>query len=132
MLGDDIDAALPELRAQAESRMTDAVVAGVYADGTDPVTGDATRVLITERYSGPARLRWASRDVANASEPSMPVSVQEPYLSVPFGSTRLMRGDEVTVTGSDDSAMVGMRFEVTGSPAMGQVSAHRYPLKELS
>lgn len=131
MLGHDITTALTGLRAEAESRMTDTVAAGVYADGTDRVTGDATRVLVSERYAGKARVRWGSRDVRNTSDTAQTVTVQEPYLSVPFGSPRLLKGDGVVVTDSEDPLMVGVWFTVAGSPAMGEVTAHRYPLKEI-
>ena len=141
MLGNDIDAALPGLRAEAESRMTDRVTVGRYGDGTDEPTGDPTRVLITQRYpplgdvsavAGRARIRWASGQVSNAQGPSMPVAVQEPTLSIPWGSPRLFVGDEVQCTGSSDPIMVGRRFRVQGNAQAGQTTAHRYPLQEIS
>lgn len=132
MLGDDIDAALVELRAQAESRMQDVVTAGRYEDGTDEVTGDPTRVLVTEHYAGKARIRLSTQNVSNAQGPSMPVAVQEPTLSIPWGSPRLFVGDEVQCTGSSDPIMVGRRFRVQGNAQAGQTTAHRYPLQEIS
>ena len=130
-LGSDLDAGLIELRAAAESRMTDTVSAGLYRDGTDPVTGDPTRVLVTSRYSGPGRVRYGSREVSNSTTVSMPVGVQEPYLSVPFGSARIMVGDDVQVTASADPILVGRVFRVAGHPVAGAVTAYRYPLEEL-
>ncbi|PRB02767.1 hypothetical protein CQ047_17845 [Microbacterium sp. MYb72] len=132
MIGDDIDAALPELREHAESRMTDTVAVGLYADSTDPATGDALRVLTTERYAGIGRLRWSSRDVAATPLPAQSVAVQDPYLSIPYGSPLLVKGDEVAVTASADPLMAGRRFSIDGRPAAGQVTAYRYPLKELT
>ena len=107
--------------------MTDAVQVGSFRDGVDEETGDPTWELVTERYAGKARIRWGSREVTNANAPSMPITVQEPYLSVPFG-TPLLRDSEVLVTGSDDPVLVGRRFRVQGYPVAGQVTAHRYPL----
>lgn len=130
-LGSDIDAALPRLRAEAESRMRESVQVGRFEDGVDEETGDPTWELVTERYTGSARIRWGSREVTNADAPSMPITVQEPYLSVPFGSPLLRDNDEVLVIGSEDPILVGRRFRVQGYPVAGQVTAHRYPLEEL-
>ena len=99
--------------------------------GTDPVTGDPTRTLIVERYTGIGRIRYGSREVSNSNTVSMPVGVQEPYLSVPFGSARIMVGDEVQVTASADPILVGRAFRVAGAPIAGAVTAYRYPLEEL-
>lgn len=118
-------------RARANSRMTDTVEVGKFTDGVDDATGDPIRVLQLERYSGMGRLRWGSREVTNADAPSMPVTVQEPYLSIPFGSPLLRDNDEVLVTASEDPILVGRRFRVQGYPIAGQVTAHRYPLEEL-
>lgn len=130
-LGGDIAAALPGLRAEAESRMTDAVQVGRFVDGTDPVTGDPTRVIETERYEGKARIRWGSREVSNSDAVSSPVGTQEPYLSVPFGTGRFWADDEVLVTGSSDPLLVGRQFRVQGAAIAGAVTAYRYPLTEL-
>lgn len=127
----DIAAALPVLRSEANSRMHESVQVGQFKDGVDEETGDPTWELVTERYTGPARIRWGSREVTNADAPSMPVTVQEPYLSIPFGSPLLRDNDEVLVTVSEDPILVGRRFRVQGYPIAGQVTAHRYPLEEL-
>lgn len=129
-LGSDIAAALPQLRAEAESRMFDTVLAGRFKDGTDE-NGDATRVIETERYTGKARIRWGSRAVSNSSAAGSPVASQEPYLSIPFGSARLFNDDEVECTESSDPLLVGRRFRVEGAAIAGQVTAYRYPLIEL-
>ena len=130
-LGTDLAAGLVTLRAEAESRMTDVVRAGLFKDGTDPATGDPTRVLVMERYAGKARIRWGSREVATSVAASTPIGVQEPYLSVPFGSARIPVGDEVAVESSEDPLMIGMTFRVAGNPVAGAVTAHRYPLEQL-
>lgn len=131
MLGYDIAQALPGLRAEANSRMTEVVTVGLFEDGTDETTGDPTRVLVEHRYSGPARIRWTGRGVTNANGPAMPVTVQEPVLSIPFGSPRLLDRDEVHITASTDPILVGRRIFIQGDAIAGQVTAHRYPLTEL-
>lgn len=118
-------------RAMAESRMTETVTVGLFKDGTDE-NGDATRVLVTERYSGIGRIKYPSLAVSDRQEPSQPVGVQEPYLSIPTGSPALFEGDEVHVTASTvDDLLVGMTARIAGVPQSGQTTAHRYPLKEL-
>lgn len=132
-IGYDIALALPELRAQAESRMTETVVVGLYTDTTDPVTLNPVRTLTTERYSGPGRIRYVSSVVGEPTGPGGPISEQAPVLSVPAGSAEIHDGDEVEVSASSaDSLIVGRRYQVTGVAAAGQVTANRYRLKELS
>lgn len=131
-LGNDIAAALPLLRAEANSRMSETVVVGKFTDGTDPVTLEPSRVLEQERYTGMGRIRWNSREVSNSQATGSPVAMQEPYLSVPFGTARFFTGDEVECSASPDPLLVGRRFKVSGNATAGQVSAYRYPLEELS
>lgn len=131
MLGDDVAAALPALRAEAVSRMSESVSVGVWRDGTG-ADGRPTRVLVTARYAGVGRVRWVSRDVSSVDGPGGPVSVREPVLSVPFGSPRLFEGDEVLVAGStSDPVLVGCRFTIQGGVVAGQTTAHRYLLAEV-
>lgn len=123
---------MPGMRAEALSRMTETVTVGLFRDGTDPDTLEPVRVLVDHRYTGPARIRWTGRGVTNANGPAMPVTVQEPVLSIPFGSPRLFDRDEVHITASaDDQMLVGRRLAIQGDAIAGQVSAHRYPLTEL-
>jgi len=131
-LGSDIAAALPGLRAEAESRMTEVVLVGRFTDATDPVTGDPMRVIETERYDGIGRIRWGSREVSNSQATGSPAAMQEPYLSVPFGTARFFTDDEVECVASSDPLLVGRRFKVSGGASAGQVTAYRYPLEELS
>lgn len=131
MIGADVAAALPELRAQAESRMSETVVAGWLVDGTDPNSGEPTQVVQAPAYEGPGRIRWASSTVSDAQGSGEPISVQEPVLSIPVGSPRLLDGMAVVVSASTvDGLLVGRVFTVQGSPVSGQVTAARYLLEE--
>lgn len=125
----------------ADSRMSETVLVGKFRDGTDPDTKEATRVLVEQRYpaaddtspdAGKARIRWGSREVSNSQATGSPVAMQEPYLSVPFGTARFFTDDEVECSASPDPLLVGRRFKISGAAAAGQVSAYRYPLEELS
>lgn len=135
-LGYEIAAALPGLRAQAESRMTETVTIGVYTDATAD-DGSPTREPVEVRYTGKARVRYVGRAVLNTGTSASgtfntPFTVQEPYLSIPVGSPVCYDGDEVEVTASaDDGIIVGRRFKIQGLPAAGQTTAHRYLLQEL-
>lgn len=136
-LGSDIAQALPGLRAEAESRMTETVVAGVAVDGVDPETGDATQSIEDARYGGKARIRYgsvtASANDGDGASIGQPLTTQAPYLSVPWGSPRLYEGDQVHVTGSaSDELLVDRWYTIAGNAAIGQVTAHRYPLTETT
>jgi hypothetical protein len=118
-------------RQLAEARMTETVTVGLYKDGTD-ASGNATRVLVTERYSGKARIKYPSLAVTERSEPSQAFGVQELTLSIPMGSPAVREGDEARVTASTvDSSLVGRVYGIKGAPQSGQTTAHRYPLQEL-
>lgn len=129
-LGSDIAAVLPNLRAEAESRMFESVVVGTFEDGVAP-DGSPTRVPVDTRYTGKGRVRWGSREVSTSDGTGSPVTVQEPYLSVPFGTARFFEGDEVHVTASTDALLVDRRFTVAGSAGAGQVAHYKYPLTDL-
>ena len=132
-LGSDLAAALPLLRAEAESRMTETVIAGTFKDGTDE-NGDATRVPDAVRYEGRGRIRYGSLAASNdLNQVAQPVVMQSPFLSVPWGSPRLFEGDDVVVPASgSDPLLVGRTYRVAGNAVIGQVTTHRYPLIELS
>lgn len=132
-LGYDIAQALPSLRAEANSRMTETVQVGRFTDSTDPTTGNPVRTLTTERYNNIGRVRYGSGDVRESAGSGGPVSEQSPYLSIPHGSARCFEGDEVEVTASTaDDLLVGRRYKITGNAVAGQTTAHRYPLEDLS
>ena len=129
---------LAEGRAAANARMTETVVAGIYTDGTDPVTLEPTRVLVQQVYpvppaTGVAWIKYPSLSVAEREGPSMPVQKQTPELRIPHGSPVLPEGTEVHVTASTiDPTLVGRRYKVTGAPQAGQTTSLRHPLEEVS
>lgn len=113
--------------------MSETITGGTFRDGTD-ANGDATRVPDVVRYEGRGRIRYGSLSASNdLNQVSQPVTVQSPFLSIPWGSPRLFEGDEVVVDASEsDPLMVGRLYRVAGNAAIGQVTSHRYPLVELS
>lgn len=120
-------------RNMADARMTEMVTIGLFEDRTDPVTLNPIRVLVEERYSGKARVKYPSGAVSNRSEPSQVVAEQDVMLSIPTGSPAAFEGDEVRVDASTaDPSLVGRAYGIKGRPQAGQTTSHRYPLKELS
>ncbi|WP_363551424.1 DUF6093 family protein [Microbacterium sp. LWH12-1.2] len=127
-----LNRALDAGRRLADARMTETVEAGVFTDGVAP-DGSPTRVLVDERYTGKARVKYESLAVSESDNTSQLVATQTPFASIPTGSARLFEGDELHVTASTaDGLLVGRKYTVAGSAQAGQTTAHRYPLKELS
>lgn len=121
-----------DARRRMNSRMTETVEIGEVGDGFDPVTGDPTTEIVVTRYTGPARVRYPGTAVTVRDDVQV-VAVQDITVSIPHGSPRCYQGDQVLVTASiSDSALVGKTYNVKGVPAVGQTSAHRYPVTETS
>ena len=129
-----VSGALSMGRRMAESRMTETVTVGVYTDGTDPDTGDPTRVLSDSHYVGVGQIKYPSASVSETSGSGQQVASADVVLKVPVESAPDVRaGDEVLVSASTaDGSLVGRRFRVKAWPQSGQVTAHRFPLEELS
>jgi hypothetical protein len=142
MLGDDIAAALPELRAQAESRMRDTwVITRPGAQVWNPATKQYEGSVVTV-YDGPGRLRpTALMDHATTAADQEFMESQY-VLSLPIGShpnittgtSGDVRKDNVaTCTKSaDDPAMVGRKYTIGISAAHSQATARRFPVTETS
>lgn len=132
-LGWDIAAALPGLRAEAVSRFTETVTFFTVVRGEDPVTLQPIDVETPVASDVPARLRSAARDPRD-----VPIAGQEPVvskltLSVGVGSVRVGPSVFVRVTASTaDPGLVGVKVRTTDFPSMGQVTAWRYPVEQVS
>lgn len=126
-----VHSALAEGYAAAESRMTERVQIGVFADGMAE-DGSAIRTLVEERYAGIAQVKYPGTAVS-VSDRVQVVASQDIIVKIPHGSPKAYQGDEVLVTASTvDPALVGKTYQIKGSPDIGQTSAHRYPVTELS
>lgn len=100
MIGDDLAAALPELRAQAESMMRDTVLVERYNGGftRDPVTLEDTPTFDTV-YDGPGRVQRSGQlspheTVAGEVE----FGVNALMVQLPLSAAGVKKGDRVTVT----------------------------------
>lgn len=112
MLGDDITRALPEMRAQAESLMRDAVL--VERPGrttTDPETGEPTTSYATV-YSGMGKIQSNDQYESNPEVGTADRTVQRSLLHVPVGAFQAAPGDRITITGSMDALLVGAHYRV--------------------
>ena len=128
-----LNRALAAGRRLADARMTETVTAGVYEEADPAPDGSPIHVLVEERYTGKARVKYESLAVSESDNTSQLVATQTPFASIPTGSARLFEGDELHVTASTaDGLLVGRKYTVAGSAQAGQTTAHRYPLKELS
>ncbi len=133
MIGDDIAAALPDLRAQAESLMTETVTVGEFTDGVD---GNLNPIvtLVDEHYTGVGQIKYPSLAVSERQPASQQAASVSTVLKVPVGSGADIRpGDRVEVTSStSDGSLVGRSYRIAAWPQSGQVTTHRYPLEEWS
>ena len=133
MLGDDLAAALPGLRAEAESRMSEVGYFFEWVPGFDPVTFEEAEV---ERVvGGPtvARLRSDNRAAGEVVVGTQVPAVSTSVLSVPVGSVRVGKDVFFRVTdSSSDAGLVGVVVRTLFEPTMGQVTAWRYPVEGVS
>lgn len=128
-----VSGALAFGRRMAEARMTETVTVGVYTDSTDG-SGNPVRTLTSSHYSGVGQIKYPSLTVSETSGAGQQVASADVVLKVPVGAANAVRaGDEVLVSASTvDGSLVGRRFRVRAWPQSGQVTAHRFPLEELS
>lgn len=131
-LGQDIAAAMPALRAAAESRMTaHCVITRAGEPVWNPVTmqNDETPVTV---FEGPCRVRLGgSQDQAkNAADQSFIASLY--VLSLPVVGSEGVRAADVVrvVSAPDDPALPGTVFTVVAAPAYSQGTARRFPVRE--
>lgn len=130
---EDVAATLERGRRNAEVRMSETVLVGVFDDGTDLESGDPTHVLVEEHYTGKARIKYESLTVSDSDASSQLVAAQTPMLGVPVTTRVLPEGDGVRVTASStDGVLVDRFYVIEGAPQAGQTTSHRYPLKEIS
>lgn len=127
------NAALAWGRAKANEQMTETVTVGLEVKGSDPVTNRPFSSIPDPRYEdGPARIKYESLAVGEKNGPGQPLTTQNLVLSVPTGTTRLQEGDAVHVTASTvDDILIDRWYRISGSPASGATTSHRYPIVEL-
>lgn len=133
-LGQDIAAALPGLRAAAESMMTDTVIGVSVAQGEmDPETGIVPDVE-TPVYQGAARLRFGSAQGRDADFQGDSTTTVIGTLSLPVdGSADVKVGAVFTVQSSQfNPDNVGTQVRVTGVQPTTYATARRFQVDHYS
>lgn len=119
-------------RRMARERMSETVRIGQVGEGFDPETGAPTQEIVVERYAGPARVSYPGTTISTGDRLQI-VASQDITVSIPHGSPVCFEGDQVVVSASTaDGALVGKTYTVQGAAEVGQTSAHRYRVSELS
>jgi hypothetical protein len=134
-LGDDIAAVLPELRAQAESRMRDTCVITASAAGTwDDATGTYTDPTETTVYEGKCRVRQPSPTGGQVDSGTAVWTVDHAVVSLPIDGTDMIGpGHFVTITASaEEPARVGWVLTVEAGHYQTDSTARRLPCRVVS
>lgn len=125
MIGDDIAAALPELRQQAESLMTSTCrIERKSGTSFDPVTNEQidTWDTVYEGVCGLGQPTVQSVVVAGGQE----VTTQPYAGKLPWGTLGVGVSDRLTVVEADDPGQVGRVFVLTSVRAASQSIARRF------
>ena len=132
MLGDDLAAALPELRAQAESMMLDAVIVSRPGETVTAEDGTVTTPALVV-YQGKARWKPPATSAVE-SEVGTAIMVNTPgEVHIPAGTPYTPHpGDIIECTASRlDPALVGRRATVRSRFSGSLVTAYRIPIEEV-
>jgi hypothetical protein len=136
MLGYDIDAALPELRRQAESMMVDTCTVEYVNPDAEPGwdEGSGTSVpTYASRYTGKCRVQTTLTEPSNPDAGEREWTVESFTVSVPMSAVGFEVGDRVTITTSAfDADLVGGVFTVTGLAHKTHMTARRLRVQEVA
>lgn len=125
-LGYDISQHLSELRAEAESRMSQTWRVGTVTETTDPDTYAVVKVLEAV-YDGQARFKPEGTVPRAREVGGQFVTLQEPELHLPAGTVGVEVGMYAVCDACpEDPALVGMVVRVASRPSRGQVTAARF------
>ena len=134
MLGDDIAAALPELRAHAESRMRETVtVKSVLSVVPDPTTGvDVVTYGATPVYEGKCRIKSATSQSVDADAGGSLVTQTSPELHIPSSGPALLPGHVAFMASDTESPRLrGLVYRVDSAHAASDTTAQRVPVTNL-
>lgn len=117
-------------------RMSETVEVGVMIERTDPNTGNPVRTVTVQHYTGVGEIKYPSQHVSeNVTQVGQQQAEASPILKLPAdGSAAAIRaGDGVHVVASKvDGTLVDRWYRVRALPQSGHVTAHRFPLEEVS
>lgn len=128
-----ITGALAFGRAQAEARMTDAVLITRPSDA-EPVLDEDTGLYApatTTIYSGPGRLKSTSTVVGAVDAQGQNLAAQSLRLDLPVATSGgVQANDTVTITASvNDPSAVGLVLNVEGVFFQTDATARRFPVE---
>ena len=132
ILGDEIEAELPVLRAQAESRMRDqCVVERRSGRVMDPEKLEYADVWVPI-YSGRCRVRVQETKATESAEAGRSFIISEATLHLPVDGTRYRADDRVTLTScAYDPALVGAVLTVHTRGIVSDATARRLRVSEV-
>lgn len=134
MIGDDLAAALPELRAQAESMMRDTCV--ITGDGGEPVWNDETGTYDTPAsvtiYTGKCRLRMPRAAGTRVDSGAATWAVDDGVLSLPVDGSQAVTAGHVAVVTLGSDPLTTVRATVQATHAQTDSTARRLPVKVVS
>lgn len=136
-LGTAIAGALPGMRAEAESMMTDCCVVrdpSAASRTWDEATGAYTMGTAPVVYSGKCLVREASPSPSGSAAGEAAWTVRRVIVHLPVkGSKAVRQGHTVTVTQCpNDSAMVGLTATVAAFHAQTNSTARRLPCEVVT
>jgi len=131
--GADIAAALPELRAHAESLMTDTIrLETVTGSARDPVTLEMVDTYATV-YEGPGRWQRPDTVAAESVAGEVEFGLNRVTVQLPISVTVAARGQRASVVASQtDPALPGARATVQAVPNKTHATMRRLLCEEVS
>lgn len=131
MLGDVLAAALPGLRAEAESRMTEMVRIGDLVESEDLDTLEVVRTLAPVVYDGKARIRFPQNPNAEVDAGGQLVVKQDGVLSLPAETGGIVPDMRVVFDAfTADATLAGRVLRIKGFAVSGQTTATRFTVEE--
>lgn len=121
-------------RAQAESRFTETFTFFSSLRGVDPDTLEDADIETDLYTEVPGRVKYPTLTVSDSSAVGQTFATQDVNVHVAVGAVPLVHENHFCrVTWSTvDPGLIGRKFRVKGSPASGQVTAHRIPVEEVN
>ena len=133
-LGDAVAAALPELRAEAESMMRDSCV--ITGPGGDPVWNDTTGQYETPAgstvYSGKCRLRMPRTAGTRTEAGDATLAVDDGVLSLPVAGSEDVGSGHVAVVTLGNDPMATITVTVQATHVQTDSTARRLPVKVVA
>jgi hypothetical protein len=132
-LADDVTAALPELRAAAESLHRDTFTVHRPTGETVTVGLTETPVYETVHEGVKGKLQSGQAQTRETETPGVKVAETSLFWHTSVTVLGILTDDEVECTASEyDPALVGTRVRVTGPHLKSIATARRFPVSELT